>query len=59
MEYKTKFDKEYSTQYIKEVSFLKNHGINYVFSKKINGITTYKYEKNKELFCVLAEFYSK
>lgn len=56
--YETKFDKEYQTQYFAEVNFLTSKGIRYSFVKKINGLITYKYEKSKELFEALLEFYS-
>lgn len=52
-----KFDKEYSTQWIKEVQWLSSQGIKYSFVKVINNITTYKYEKTSELFKALAIFY--
>lgn len=55
---KKKFDYEYSTQYTKEMKWLLEHGIKYSFVKNIKGITTYKYEKTKQLFIKLAEFYS-
>lgn len=55
----TKFDKEYSTQWNKERDFLFNKGIKYVYVKEINGISTYKYIKNYELFKALSEFYKK
>lgn len=54
---KTKFDKEYSTQWNKERDYLEEHGIKYTFVKEINGISTYKYKKNSELFKVLNSFY--
>ena len=54
---KTKFDKEYSTQWNKERDYLKEHGIEYSFVKEINGISTYKYKKNSELFKALNSFY--
>lgn len=54
---KTKFDKEYSTQWNKERDYLKEHGIKYSFVKEINGISTYKYKKNSELFKALSSFY--
>ena len=54
---KTKFDKEYSTQWNKERDYLKEHGIEYSFVKEINGISTYKYKKNSELFKALSSFY--
>lgn len=53
-----KFDKEYSTQFRKEVEFLHAKGIRYEFVKDVGGITTYKYKKTVELFSALAEFYS-
>jgi len=37
-----KFDKEYSTQWLDEVNFLREHGVRYIFVKEINGIATYK-----------------
>ena len=52
-----KFDYEYSTQYVKEMKYLKTIGIMYNFVKEINGITTYKYSKNSRLFNALAIFY--
>ena len=55
--YTTKFDKEYSCQYLTEAIWLKRHGIRYTFVKTVNGLTTYKYKKTPELFRALAEFY--
>ena len=55
---KKKFDYEYSTQYPSEMKWLLNNGIKYSFVKEINGVTTYKYTKTKELFDKLLEFYS-
>jgi hypothetical protein len=52
-----KFDKEYKTQYTKEVQYLKSVGINYVFVKNENDVDTYKYKKTSELFNALAIFY--
>lgn len=52
-----KWDKEYSTQYIPEMKYLQSKGINYVFAKSVNGITTYKYTKTSELFLALMSFY--
>ena len=57
IEHTTKFDKEYSTQYLTEAVFLKRKGIRYEFVKTVNGLTTYKYKKTKELFDALSEFY--
>lgn len=58
MRYLTKFDKEYATQYLQETAFLRDKGIKQTFVKTVNGLTTYKYKKTKELFSALAEFYS-
>ena len=52
-----KFDKEYATQYVPEMKYLLSKGIKYSFVKDIDGITTYKYTKNAELFSALVEFY--
>ena len=48
-----KFDKEYSTQWVEEMKWLKEHGIEYTFVKVVNGITTYKYTKSAKLFELL------
>lgn len=53
-----KFDKEYRTQYVTEMKYLKTLGIYYTFVKEENGITTYKYTKTPELFQALTSFYS-
>lgn len=52
-----KFDKEYSTQFVQEMKYLKLNGIDYSFVKEINGVTTYKYTKTSELFEALMCFY--
>lgn len=52
-----KFDKEYSTQFMKEVEFLREQGIRYEFVKETNGVCTYKYKKTLELFKALVRFY--
>lgn len=52
-----KFDKEYSTQYIKEVEFLKMCNIEYTFVKVVDGVTIYKYTKTPQLFNALKFFY--
>jgi len=55
-----KFDKEYSTSWTLEYLYLKECGIKYTFVKKCkDGITTWKYEKNSELFLALYNFYKK
>jgi len=53
------FDKEYSTQWRREVEFLEAKGINYVYAKKHYKyhVIRYKYTKTPELFLALAEFY--
>ena len=56
---RTKFDKEYSTQWNNERDYLESVGIKYVFVKEINGISTYKYKKNSRLFKALSSFYSR
>lgn len=53
-----KGDKEYATEYRREVDFLKKQGVNYNFVKTRNGISIYKYEKTKELFEALFIFYT-
>ena len=56
---KTVFDKEYSTQWRREVKFLEAKGINYTYAKRHYKypIIKYKYTKTPELFLALAEFY--
>jgi len=54
---KTKFDKEYATQWNLERDYLEKQGIKYTFVKEINGISTYKYTKNSKLFKALSSFY--
>ena len=54
------FDKEYSTQWRREVQFLEDKGINYTYAKKHYKypIIRYKYTKTPELFLALTEFYN-
>lgn len=54
------FDKEYSTQWRREVKFLEEKGINYTYAKRHYKypIVKYKYTKTPELFLALAEFYN-
>lgn len=55
-----RFDKEYSTQYWKEVKFLEENGVKYTFVKTLeNGISVFKYKKDSELFRLLSLFYLK
>jgi hypothetical protein len=51
------FDKEYRTEFPKEMKYLESVGIRYKFVKEENGITVYKYEKTPELFYNLWIFY--
>lgn len=54
-----KFDKEYSTQWMREVEWLREHGIPYNFVKvDENKVTSFKYTKTKELFKALFDLYS-
>lgn len=53
------YDKEYSTQYLPEVEYLKKNGIRYTFVKVINGVSTYKYTKTPRLFRLLESFYER
>lgn len=54
-----KFDKEYGTQWDKEVSFLKDRNINPTFVRTgMDSVRTYKYTKTASLFGALNEFYS-
>ena len=57
MSNKKKFDKEYSTTYIKEKQYLDKCGIRYAFVKEVNGITIYKYKMTSELYKCLSSFY--
>jgi len=57
---KNAFDAEYMTEFLREVRFLKDKGINHTFVKKTPdyGISQYKYKKTPALFAALVEFYS-
>lgn len=54
------FDKEYTTQWRREVQFLESKGITYTYAKRHfkYPIICYKYTKTPELFLALAEFYN-
>ena len=54
------FEREYMTQWRKEVEFLKSKGIEYTFAKRVGEyrIVSYKYKKTVQLFLALAEFYN-
>lgn len=53
-----KIDPEYSAVWKPEVQYLTKHGIDYVFTKDVNGLIVWKYKKTPELFEALADFYS-
>lgn len=58
MEKRKHFDKEYSTTFLREVEYLNENNIQPSFVKKIDDTIIYKYEKSKELFLVLSNYYS-
>ena len=59
MEKKSKWDKEYSTSFIDEVTFLKSKGIRYTWVyKNEDEISVWKYKKKKRLWDALSEMYS-
>lgn len=54
-----KFDKEYSTSFIEEMQFLRKKGIRYTWVYiNEDGITVWKYTKEKRLWDALSEMYS-
>ena len=53
-----RYDKEYSTQYLPEVEYLKANNVRYTFVKVLNGVPTYKYTKTPQLFQLLEIFYA-
>ena len=54
-----KFDKEYSTQYKEEMLFLRDKGIKYTWVYiNEDGISVWKYKKEKKLWDALSEMYS-
>lgn len=57
---KQAFDREYMTDWLREVKYLTEKGFRWAYVKKTNyGISQYKYQKTPELFKALAEFYEK
>lgn len=52
-----KFDREYSTTFMREKQFLDACGIRYTFVKYVDGITIFKYKKDSRLFECLSAFY--
>lgn len=59
MENKKKYDKEYQTNFLDEVRFLKSKGIRYtwVYTNE-NDISVWKFKKEKKLWDALSEMYS-
>ena len=59
-ETRPRIDREYSTQWWREVEYLRTKGIEYTYAKRRNenGIVTYKYTKTPQLFIALAEYYN-
>ena len=54
------FDTEYSTQFRREMEYLKDKGFEPTFVRKSKdgwNIHTYKYKKTSKLFMCIAEFY--
>lgn len=59
MEKKSIWDKEYQTSFLDEVLFLKSKGIRYTWVyKNEDGLSVWKYKKNRTLWLSLAEMYS-
>ena len=56
---KKKIDREYGTQDRKEMFYLIDNGISFLFAKTDeNGVTTWKFKKCKKLFDLLSSYYS-
>lgn len=54
-----RFDKEYSTQFSTEMKFLLGRGIKYTWVyMNEDGVTVWKYKKEKRLWDALSEMYS-
>ena len=54
-----KIDREYSTQERREVFYLIDNGVPFIFAKtNENGVTTWKFKKTKTLFKLLTDYYS-
>lgn len=59
MENKNKWDKEYATSFLNEVTFLKSKGIRYTWVyTNDDGISVWKFKKTKMLWDALSEMYS-
>lgn len=53
-----KIDREYGTQDRKEMFYLIDNGISFSFAKtNENGVTTWKFKKDKKLFELLVNSY--
>ena len=56
---KKKIDREYGTQDRKEMFYLIDNGISFLFAKTDeNDVTTWKFIKSKKLFDLLSNYYS-
>ena len=56
---KKKIDREYGTQDRKEMFYLIDNGISFLFAKTDeNDVTTWKFVKSKKLFDLLSNYYS-
>lgn len=59
MDKKSKWDKEYSTSFLDEVVYLKSNGIRYTWVYTNNdGVSVWKYKKEKRLWDCLSKMYS-
>ena len=59
MKKKNIWDKEYQTSFLDEVLFLKSKGIRYTWVyKNEDGLSVWKFRKEKRLWSALAEMYS-
>lgn len=59
MNMKNKWDKEYQTSFLDEVTFLKAKGIRYTWVyTNTDGISVWKFKKEKRLWDALSEMYS-
>ena len=56
---KKKIDREYGTQDRKEMFYLIDNGISFLFAKTDeNGVTPWQFKKSKKLFQSLLDYYS-
>ena len=55
---KKKIDREYGTQDRKEMFYLIDNGVPFIFAKTDkNGVTTWKFKKTRTLFKLLTDYY--